>query len=263
MSGQIKHTLSNLHFILSAIVFLFIFTNSSFALKTGADSSKVILKDNNFTPLQILKGDTIKIDTVKTKLDAMPGAFGRPTSMFQDSNYTRALRLRIPLSTRLNNDLRMFSQYLPTVAKKPYSPYERIRENLDIPPEYFKPSAREMFQHEYNLQQASTYNNTTLYNPNGLKIPFSMIGSFLGLVEDVSPVMKYTLEYRTRVQVVVYSMNAVIIATMFDGIQSPGDFTYTWNGRDDSGRLLPVGDYVGEVRIGKEKLIRKRIYLSR
>jgi flagellar hook assembly protein FlgD len=58
-------------------------------------------------------------------------------------------------------------------------------------------------------------------------------------------------------------MNAVIIATMFDGIQSPGDFTYTWNGRDDSGRLLPVGDYVGEVRIGKEKLIRKRIYLSR
>ena len=254
-------TFNNICFI--ALILLLLSFNQALSSNPASDSSRVIIKDNNFTPLQILKGDTIRLDTSKVKFDAMPGGFGKPTTMFQDTNYSRALRIRVPQAVRFSNDLRMFTQYLPTVGKKEYSPYERIRENLDIPAEYFKPLAREVFQHDYALQQALTYNNTTLYNPNGLKIPMSLIGSLLGLVEDVSPVLKYNLDYRTHVQVVVYSMNAVIIATMFDGVQAPGDYTYTWNGRDDSGRVLPPGDYVGEVRIGKEKLIRKRIYLSR
>jgi len=84
-----------------------------------------------------------------------------------------------------------------------------------------------------------------------MKVALGDIAQFFGLAEDVSPVIKYNLDFATEVQIVIYSVNASVVATLFDGHQPAGNYSITWNGRDDKGRKLPSGDYVAEVRIGK------------
>jgi hypothetical protein len=229
-----------------------------------SDSTKsIIIGNEDVTPLNRLRGDTLRVDTSSAFYGGIPGAIGAYTSSFQDSNYTKALRLKlmIPHSARLANDLRSFSKLIPSKSDK--TTYQDQAENaLNLPPEFYMPSKIDIANYQYGLMMSQ--NNVTgirIYNPNGLKIPLSSIGMFLGLTEDVTPVIKYNLEYRTDVMVLVYSVNAVAIATIFDGFQLPGKYSFTWNGRDDYGRKMPKGDYVAEVRIGKERFVRKRIVI--
>lgn len=143
-------------------------------------------------------------------------------------------------------------------------PWQTAMKSLDLPPEYFLPSGRERVMSAYNIAQSQYVPNLSPYkNPNpGVQISLSSIAAFLGLEEDVSPVMQYVIDYATEVQIVVYSPQAKVIATIFDGRQAPGKYRITWNGRDDAGRRMPPGDYVSEVRIGKERFARKRIALQ-
>jgi flagellar hook assembly protein FlgD len=99
------------------------------------------------------------------------------------------------------------------------------------------------------------------YNPYGLKIPLGAIGKLLGLVQDVSPKMAFELDYNAEVEIVIYSVQASVVATIFKGSKKPGYHTYTWNGRNDQGKKMPPGDYIGEIRIGNRKYIRKRIVI--
>ncbi|MER3329064.1 MAG: FlgD immunoglobulin-like domain containing protein, partial [Candidatus Kapaibacterium sp.] len=65
----------------------------------------------------------------------------------------------------------------------------------------------------------------------------------------------------TEVEVVIYSIQAVVVATIFKGHLPPGSYQRTWTGRDENGRKLPPGDYIGEVRIKGENSYRKQIIL--
>jgi flagellar basal-body rod modification protein FlgD len=94
---------------------------------------------------------------------------------------------------------------------------------------------------------------------SGLQIPLSAIGAFLGLTEDVSPVISYSLESSAEVEVVVYSVQALVIRTLLTAKQYPGSYSITWDGKNDKGIIMPKGDYVAEVRIGKDRIVRKRI----
>jgi len=132
----------------------------------------------------------------------------------------------------------------------------------NIPREFFIPTGNEVVQHEINRQMSMYIPGINNLSPYGAKISFADIGSMFGLTEDVSPVITYRLDYYVEVEVVIYSIRAVVIATLFEGKQPPGPYKITWNGRDDNGRKMPRGDYIGEVRIGKERLIRKRIVIN-
>lgn len=141
------------------------------------------------------------------------------------------------------------------------TPIDIARKNLDLPSEYFVPSPHEFALYELN-QKLSTYvPYIRTSQPFGFKANLSDIGKILGLVEDVSPVLTYEVDTYTDVEVVVYSIQARVVATIFSGKQTPGKYTFTWNVRDDAGRLMPPGDYIGEIRIGRSKFIRKRIYI--
>ena len=252
-----------LFFTVVAFVF-FAIISSADALTLKDDSTKsVIIKKNNITPLDILRGDTNKVDVDYEKYDAMPGAVGQKTLPFQDTNYVRALRLHIPNSARIANDLRQFSALIP--SKSDLTTREDMTNDaLNLPPEYYMPRRVDMTNYQYNLIMSQ--NNVTgikTMQPFGLKLSFASIGRLFGLVKDVSPVISYEIDYRTHVQVLIYSINATVVATIFDGMQMPGEYTYTWNGRNDAGRRLPPGDYVGEVRIGKNRYIRKHIVIKR
>ncbi len=259
-----QHSISKKNIFFTALIFaLFLLISSAQAIVTKDSTKSVIIKTNDLTPLDVLRGDTNKVKSDLNKYDAMPGAVGKATMPFQDTNYIRALRLHIPNSARLANDLRYFSDLIPAKSDL-YTQEDIANDALNLPPEYYLPRSVDIANYQYNILMSQ--NNVTgikTIQPFGFKMSLGQIERLFGLVEDVSPVISYEIDYRTNVQVVIYSVNATVVATLFDGTQIPGGYTYTWNGRNDAGLRLPPGDYIGEVRIGKQRYIRKHILIKR
>ncbi len=192
----------------------------------------------------------------------LPGEIYFKTTSEQDSAYFRALRTRIPSSTRFSLDLKRFESDIRLMGEvSKGTPMDIARKNLDLPSEYFIPSPNEFVLYELNQKLSTNVPYIRTSQPFGFKANLSDIGKLLGLVEDVSPVLSYDLDTYTEVEVVIYSVQARVVATIFSGNQLPGKYTFTWNVRDDAGRLMPPGDYIGEIRIGRNKFIRKRIYI--
>lgn len=227
------------------LFFSFFFVNSTNAQNGGGGRSLLEFEPDTSQPIIIL-----------------PGEFFFQTTPEQDSAYFRALRARIPSSTRFSLDLKRFESDIRLMGElNKGTPLDIARKNLDLPSEYFIPSQREFALYELN-QKLSTYvPYIRTSQPFGFKANLSDIGKLLGLIEDVSPVLTYEVDTYTDVEVVVYSIQARVVSTIFSGKQSPGKYTYTWNVRDDAGRIMPPGDYIGEIRIGRSKFIRKRIYI--
>lgn len=182
----------------------------------------------------------------------------------QDSAYFKAKDLDIPAGIRLWYDL-LLSNRSWELNRESYanSPWQTALRNMEvIPPEAFMPGDIEIVSHKMNIlnSQYVPFVNTM---PNyGLKVPFSTIASFLGLTEDVSPKIRYTIDFKADIEVVIYSIQAKVIATLFKGKQQPGSYTLHWNGRDDNGKPMPAGDYIAEVRINNENYLRKRIIIK-
>ena len=241
-----------------------ILLSNNLSSQTDKNNQKSIIIDKGkFTPLQILRGDTIKVDTNRNISGYEPGGIKGNISVIQDSNYSRALRIKVPLATRFNNDIRLMTANRAYSTANGNDQNNRIKKNLDLPSEFFMPTPQEIANYQLNMMMSQDAPFIHSYQPFGLKVPMSAIGQLLGLVEDVSPVLTYDLEWRNEVQIVIYSLSASVVATIYHGFQTPGSYKYTWNGRDDYGKKLPPGDYIGEIRIGKSKYIRKRIYIPR
>lgn len=220
-----------------------------------------------FTPLQILMGDTLIKDYSKEKKPNLPGGYSdKPEEFYteeQNENYQKAIRLNLPSSVRLNEDLKSSeTAWLIDQELMKGKPLQIAMRNIEsLPREYFLPSDVEKVHHQLNLENALWVPGIQTYNRYGLKVNLQDIGAFFGVVEDVSPVITYNLEYPTDVKIVVYSIQAVVISTLFEGVQPAGPYKITWNGRDDKGKKMPKGDYVAEVRVGKDRIIRKRIVI--
>ncbi len=195
----------------------------------------------------------------------LPTAEPELISPEQDSAYIRALRQPLPPLARFQAALRasadlwasLHEQSLPT-------PWQSALRNLRLEERFLRPSGEELVQHWYNLQQAQALPTPTLPRTPGsaFALPLGSLMRLLGLVEDVSPTVRYELSAVERVQVLVYSAQAVLVALLFDGVQRPGRYSVTWDGRDEHGRILPPGDYVIEVRIGNGERFYKRVRLT-
>ncbi len=193
-----------------------------------------------------------------------PGEY--PYSPEQDSAYYAALGLDVPTSSRFMAFVRLTQpQWLALKEMKRLSPTEAIIANMNaIPASAFKPRGQDLALYQYNLQQALSIPGIYDFNPamqqyRGVQIPLSWIGSLLGLTEDVSPRIKYTVERDSYVEIVIYSTQAVAIRRLFAGHQPPGDYSMFWDGNTDGGYKPGKGDYVAEVRIGESGIVRKRI----
>lgn len=182
----------------------------------------------------------------------------------QDSAFRAALDLQIPFSLRSRLDLEL-SEPLWMIAQRNIerNPWVSAMNSLSSLPEgIYAPSGVDIVNWETNIVNSMYVPFVRTYSTYGGKIPLKTIAGFLGLVEDVSPVIKYTLGIQADVEVVVYSVQATVVATLFKGVQSPGAYTINWNGRDDEGRKMSSGDYIAEVRIGTDRYVRKRIVIK-
>lgn len=202
-------------------------------------------------------------DSLKTET-SLPGQYRSVFTTAQDSAFRAALDMQIPFSLRARLDLEL-SEPLWLVANRSSekNPWISAMNSFSgLPDGIFAPSDVEMVQWQTNIMNSMYVPFVRTYNPYGLKVDFETIGKFLGLVEDVTPVIRYNLSITADVEVVIYSIQASVVATLFKGLQSPGSYTINWNSRDDNGRMMPAGDYIAEVRIGVERYVRKRIVLK-
>ncbi|MCX6156100.1 MAG: hypothetical protein NT007_18280 [Candidatus Kapabacteria bacterium] len=218
--------------------------------------------DSNCQIITNLSQDKIQTtDSSKSKIIGPgPDLLKSYYTRMQDTNFKKALTLRIPISARLDYDLiatrNDWESYFSNI--KP-SPFENARRNLlENFYRYMQPSEQEIVQHQIGIEKSLEVPGIKTLMKGGLSVPFSTIASLLGMTEDVSPEINYTIENFTDIEVVVYSIQAVVVSTLFKGTQPPGSYNLRWNGRDDDGRRMPNGDYIMEVRIGSEKYIRKR-----
>jgi hypothetical protein len=227
-------------------------------LLQDSTSKTIITLPKYYPPEKIITGDTLDTRTVRDSI-ILPGAGGNRFTPYQDSAYVRALRMGIPAIPRLKYDVSQFyGPWLEEQEAYDNSPYKIAERNLQLPDEVYQPTPEQVTSHQYNIERSLYVPYVNTY-PRFGRFNMQAIGNALGVIEDVTPTLRYEVEYSMPVEVVIYSSQAVIVATIFKAAQPPGRYQITWNGRDDKNRELPTGDYIGEVRLGNERTIRKRI----
>lgn len=235
----------------------------------NSDSAKstrsILLRNENekYAPLEYFTTDSVFDKPLYEDEQLKKGIpTGFVPSFQQDSNYKSAKELKIPTSVRLHNDLTRLAgrrAFFKDIEKG--IPWQIALENLRIKPEILAPSGVEIVQRQEMINNAFYVPFMPNRITSGFSISPQQIGVFLGLLEDVSPEITFTLDYPEEVEIVIYSVQAIVVATIFQGILRPGNHKYVWNLRDDKGRPMPTGDYIAEVRIGNTKFIRKRIQI--
>jgi hypothetical protein len=256
--------LRNLHLICTLCMALLItmqaMPQNAFAQDDSSSVNTILKKPRVFTPIQAITGDTISRDTTKKSEQIVPGSRNQ-FSAEQDSAYYRMMRLGIAPGTLAQLHAKIISLGIAMRKEQEQeNPFAIALRNLDLPPEYYQPRSEDIVQREEMIARSQAIPTG---RPGGMRggvsIGLNDIGVFLGISEDVSPVINYVVDYAVNVKVVIYSTAAREVAMMFQGQQNPGKYQLTWNGRDDKGRPMPSGDYVAEVRLGNDRFVRKRI----
>lgn len=193
----------------------------------------------------------------------IPGDPGVAFSAKQDSLYKQALSTIVSPQSRFEFESRMVTEALRTMAAlgPPPSPWETIQRNLNIPSEMLAPSPQEVTQYRIAIANAQNVPGVLLYpmGTGNFSASFGDIARVFGLAEDVSPGIAYRVDETMEVSIVIYSASAIIVRTMFRGIQGAGTYRVAWDGKNDDGRTVPNGDYIAEVRLGSARIVRKRI----
>lgn len=244
-----------LKFLVIVFFIGFAYANS----QSDSSANTIMIKDKVKHPLDIMKDNTKDTTSNQSKLQSSEDNF----TPEQDSAFARAINRNISFSALVNSGLN-YSNDLWLLQKElsQGTPLQIALDNIrNIPKEFFIPSGVEMVHREIAIQN-SQYIPYVRTMPQFGKFNINEILNFFGLVEDVSPEISYSIDFVAQVEVVVYSVSSSVVATLFSGKQSPGRYTLTWNGRDSKGMPMPAGDYIGEVRIGNERYIRKRIRLN-
>ncbi|MBC8125332.1 MAG: hypothetical protein H7X70_06325 [Candidatus Kapabacteria bacterium] len=223
------------------------------------DVNSVVLQPRVLTPAEFLTsksvGDNGRI--------ALPGQISTRSSAEQDSAYAQALALKIPSSTRFATSLMESSIALRFRAELQRQPsiWEQINNTMNIPPEILEPSPQERAQYQLTIANAMYVPGVLLFpmGTGNAMVNLGDIARIFGFGEDVSPIIRYVVDETIEVEIVVYSTQAMVIKTVFSGIQAPGTYTITWDGREQNGKTATAGEYIAEVRLGGERLMRKRI----
>ncbi|MFC1747113.1 FlgD immunoglobulin-like domain containing protein, partial [Candidatus Neomarinimicrobiota bacterium] len=63
------------------------------------------------------------------------------------------------------------------------------------------------------------------------------------------------------VKLVIFSLSGRMIATLVNGHQEAGDHYVSWNGRDNTGRLVPSGVYYYSLSTGVFAISRAMVFL--
>lgn len=224
----------------------------------GQQPTSVLQQPRPLSPAEFMTSDTSQATR-----PGVPGQAQAPSSREQDSLYRQAMELQITAPARFAMAARETSAMLLAMsrANARRTIWDQIDATMDIPASIFKPRDQEVTQYQLTIANAM-YVPGVLLRPMGtgnLQVNFSDIAKVFGIGEDVSPVIRYVVDDYLEVEIVIYSTQAMIVATLFTGKQEPGTYTITWNGKAQDGKPVSTGEYIAEVRLGRERIMRKRI----
>jgi hypothetical protein len=136
----------------------------------------------------------------------------------------------------------------------------RMRRNLAMAPSDWMPTEGERRAREEELRRSM---DMDFVFPNSYVQLFGIstgaVFRALGLIEDVTPRIRYTLMRTEPVTVKIYTIQAELVTTLVDSPQRPGEYDFEWDFRDAQGVRVPYGNYVAEVIVGNRLVLRKRI----
>jgi hypothetical protein len=161
------------------------------------------------------------------------------------------------LRETLDRDHAAIRAYLDSLDNTPLA---IMRRNLAMSPRDWMPTAADRARRDEDIRRSQGWDMIYQSVPRvGVSIPLRSIGQALGLVEDVSPTIYYTLLHTDSVSVRVYDITARLVVVLVDGVQSPGEYKFDWDMQDATGKRVAAGDYFAEVIVGKKLVLRKRI----
>ncbi len=195
----------------------------------------------------------------------VPGMIHVKTSTDQDSAYKAAMELSLPSHVRFALSLYATSaaiRFQTAFARRP-SIMDQIASTMNIPKEILQPTAQERTQYQLTIANAMYVPGVLLWpmgmNSGNFQVSFSDIARVFGIGEDTGPEIRYLVDETIEVEIVIYSTQALIVSTPFRGIQAPGAYTITWDGKDQRGKPVGAGEFIAEVRLGSDRIMRKRI----
>jgi hypothetical protein len=140
------------------------------------------------------------------------------------------------------------------------TPQARMRRNLAMAPSDWMPTKAERDAREADLRRAMDMDFVFPHSYVPLfGISTGAVFRALGLIEDVTPRITYTLLKTEPVTVKIYDLEAQLVATLVDGPQRAGVYDFQWDLTDAAGVRVPYGNYVAEVIVGGRMVLRKRI----
>lgn len=190
------------------------------------------------------------------------GGSGTESGTFIDSIYFdgELVRLTVRISDDMRRDsvrLRAFLDSLETATST------LIAQNLSLNPKEWQPTAADKRRREEDI--AIAQDRDWIYPKDVTRIPVisapvGAIATSLGLVEDVTPRIAYTLRSTSTVTVKIYTQSALPVVTLVDGVQKPGEYKMDWDFQDENERRVLPGSYFVEVIVdGKSLVLQKRI----
>jgi hypothetical protein len=77
-----------------------------------------------------------------------------------------------------------------------------------------------------------------------------------------STTIEYGLTTTEKVSIAVYDLNGAIVARLAEGIQSPGTYSVTWNGKSLSGQNVSSGAYLIAISAGSRTVVKKALLMK-
>lgn len=208
-------------------------------------------------PGRDVKRDTSRVgrDTLVSRL---PGQFQLADSVRDLELFMMRLSPLTRLWYRIKSDSLLLSSYIDSLENTPQAIMKR---NLTFNPSMWMPTAADQARRAEDIARSQDWGNVYKNIPRaGVSIPLKSIGQALGLVEDVSPRIRYTLMRTEMVSVRVYDLQSRLVATLVDDVQAPGEYSFDWDFRGSDGQRVTYGDYIVEVIAeGTRLLLRKRV----
>jgi len=243
----------------STVVALFVFT--LLPVCSQQDPSSGVVQPRVLSPAEFLTSDGNGDDGRV----ALPGQVSTHSTAEQDSLYAAALSLRISGAIRFRTSVTETSAMLRfrTELQRQPSIWEQISKTMNIPSAILQPTANERTQYQLTIANAMYVPGVLLYpmGTGNAQINLGDIAKVFGIGEDVSPVIRYVVDETIEVEIVIYSTQAINVNTLYRGIQAQGAYTVTWNGSNQDGKRCVGGEYIAEVRLGGQRIMRKRISL--
>jgi len=239
-----------------AVVLAFVI---SAVVSTAQPKSSVVIQPRVMAPGEFIAADSSDFDA----RTGIPGQVRAPSTDEQDSAYRQAMQLQLSASTRFTIALREASALLRVLSttKRPSTIWDQINETMNIPASVLAPKPQELTQYQLTIANAMYVPGVLLFpmGTGNMQVSFSHIAKVFGLGEDVSPDIRYVVDEQVYVEIVIYSAQAMIVSTIYSGVQPPGVYTVTWNGTSQDGHTVTDGEYIAEVRLGTQRVMRKRI----